>query len=54
MLPPGLRYDKTSHMPKRGVPIGVPNAALKRFCETCEVGLCMTKDKNCFNEYHKK
>jgi hypothetical protein len=26
----GLRYDKTSHMPKWGVPVGVPNAALKR------------------------
>lgn len=58
---PGLRYDKTSHMPKRGSSRRCAQCSTKKephrtkwFCETCEVGLCMTKDKNCFNEYHKK
>jgi hypothetical protein len=58
---PGLRYDKTSHMSKKGSSRRCAQCSTEKephrkkwFCETCKVRLGMTKNKNCFNEYHKK
>ncbi|XP_049816312.1 piggyBac transposable element-derived protein 4-like [Schistocerca nitens] len=58
---PEKRFDSASHMPEKGPPRRCAHCSTAKephrtrsFCKMCNVGLCLTKTKNCFTEFHKK
>lgn len=57
------RYDRINHLPKMDLlknATKCKNSPCSRnnrthfYCTKCNVHLCLTKDRNCFAEFHKK
>nr|CAH7754792.1 unnamed protein product [Callosobruchus chinensis] len=58
-VPTEVRTSKASHMPQRATSLRCANCRTKGIatrtlwkCSTCDVGLCIKHDKNCFAEFH--
>jgi len=58
-----VRYDRIDHMPQMDSlknatkcknPTCSRNNRTHFFCKKCNVHLCLTRDRNCFEEYHTK
>lgn len=61
VIPPEVRYDRCAHMPVRTTSRRCAHCSTTSEvhrtiwkCQTCDVGLCLQKDKNCFLLFHKK
>ena len=52
-----IRFDNTNHMPAHQEPMRrfrVCGSHVRMICMKCNVYLCITKEKNCFLDYHIK
>ena len=52
---PDIRYDKHEHWPiyrEDGPRYFLCNEETRLGCSKCEKGLCLTKDRNCFTNFH--
>lgn len=61
IIPLEVRYDQCAHMPVRCGSLRCANCSTTKDvhrtiwkCSTCDVGLCLNKDRNCFLNFHKK
>lgn len=53
-----VRYDEVGHLPlyseKQGRCKNCPKGFAHIMCKKCNVNLCITKNKNCFEQFHSK
>ncbi|XP_064467766.1 piggyBac transposable element-derived protein 3-like isoform X2 [Ornithodoros turicata] len=60
-VPADIRYDKVAHLPTHSKSRRCSHCSTRAtprrtrwICRTCDVGLCLQQERNCFIEYHTK